>query len=246
MPDRPPPSCSARDEAVLLIPGLVHEMRQPVMGIKAALHLLARELGERLTRLDDWHLAVSQVARLEEIFDSCQQFMQEAPSEARPFEAGPVVLRALTLLGFRTRRLGARFVVAIPRELPAVLGAPSALLHALTNVVANALDAVEDQAERARVEVRLLTSADAPGRLQVRVSDSGCGVPAPLRERIFEALFTTKPTGKGTGLGLYTARRLLRPFGGVVQLLADDAPSRQPWAATEFSIELPIAPREAR
>ena len=229
------------DEAALLMPGLVHEMRQPVMGMKAGLQLLARALGERLTQLDDWHLVVSQVARLEEIFDACQQFTQEVPAEARPFEVAPVVLRAVDLLRFRTKRLGARFAVVAPGDFPAALGTPSALLHALTNLLMNALDAVECAADSARVEVRLLTARAAPGSLHVRVSDNGCGIPAALRERIFEPLFTTKPPGAGTGLGLHTARRLLHPLGGVVQLLADDDPRRQPWATTEFSIELPVA-----
>ena len=223
------------------MPGLVHEMRQPVMGIKAGLQLLARALGERLTGLDDWHLVVSQVARLEEIFDACQQFTQEVPADTRPFDASPVVLRAVDLLRFRTKKLGPRFAVVAPGGLPAALGTPSVLLHALTNILMNALDAVEGAADRARVEVRLLAAPGAPGRLQVRVSDNGCGIPAALRERIFEPLFTTKAPGAGTGLGLHTARRLLHPTGGAVQLLGEDAPLRQPWAITEFSIELPVA-----
>lgn len=241
MCDAPASHCGDPDEAALLTPGLVHEMRQPVMGIKAGLRLLARALGERLTALDDWQLVLGQVARLEEIFDAYQQFMAAAQPDARPFEATPVVHRAADLLRFRTRKLGTRFAVIAQRDLPAARGTPTALLHAVTNLLMNALDAVEAAGDCARVEVRLLTSPDAPGRLQLRVSDSGCGVPPELRERIFEPLFTTKPPGAGTGLGLHTARRMLRPFGGVVRLLDDDAALRQPWAATEFSIELPIA-----
>ncbi len=226
------------------MPGLVHEMRQPVMGIKAGLQLLASVLRERLTQLDDWQLVLSQVARLEEIFGAYQQLMEEVSPDAHPFEAAPVVLRAVDLLRFRTKKLGTRFAVVTPHDLPAALGTPSALLHAVTNLVMNALDAVEGAADRARVEVRLLTCPGVP-TLQLRVSDNGCGVPPALRERIFEPLFTTKPPGAGTGLGLHTARRMLRPFGGVVHLLADDAPLRQPWATTEFSVELPAAPEEA-
>jgi signal transduction histidine kinase len=241
MPDRLPTRSQVLDEAALLMPGLVHEMRQPVMGIKAGLQLLARELGECLTQLDDWRLVLSQVARLEEMFDACQQFTQEVPAAARPLDVVPVVLRAVDLLRFRTKKLGTRFEVIAPGDLPAVLGTPTALLHAVTNVLMNALDAVESAADRARVEVRLLMVPGAPGWLQVRVSDNGYGIPAGLRERIFEPLFTTKPPGAGTGLGLHTARRLLHPMGGVVQLLADDAPLRRPWAVTEFSIELPVA-----
>jgi signal transduction histidine kinase len=241
MADRPHTRLPVLDEATLLMPGLVHEMRQPVMGMKAGLQLLARELGERLTGLDDWHLVVSQLARLEEMFDACQLFTQEVPTDARPFEIAPVLLRAVDLLRFRTKKLGKRFAVIAPSDLPVALGTPSALLHALTNLLVNALDAVESAADGARVEVRLLPPGGAPGRLQVRVSDNGCGVPAALRERLFQPLFTTKPIGAGTGLGLHTARRLLHTMGARVELLADDAPLRQQWAVTEFCIELPVA-----
>jgi len=245
MIDRPSSACSTLDDAALLTPGLVHEMRQPIMGIRAAMHLLARALGKPLTELDDWQLIVSELARLEEVLDTFRTLMHAAPLETFPFEATPVVLRAANLLCFRTRALGPRFAVVVPDDRPVVLGAPSALLHALTNLLANALDAVDGTGDHGRVEVRLVQSPDAPGRLQLRVADSGCGVPSALRERIFEPLFTTKRPGKGTGLGLYTALRMVRACGGALQLLGNDAPLRQPWAATEFSIELPLAPREA-
>jgi signal transduction histidine kinase len=243
MSDCPLDRCSALDEAALLIPGLVHELRQPVMGLKAALQLLGRTVGTPLTELDDWHLAVSELARLEEVLDTFRTLMHAVPLEALPFEPAPVVLRAVNLLRLRTRALGPRFAVVVPDDPPVALGAPSALLHAITNVLANALDAVQGAGEGARVEVRLLASPATPGRLQLRVSDSGCGIPAAVRERIFEPLFTTKRPGSGTGLGLYTARRMLAACGGALQLLANGAPLRQPWAVTEFSIELPLATR---
>lgn len=244
MSDRPSSACSTLDDADLLTPGLVHEMRQPIMGIKAAMHFLARAMGKPLTELDDWQLIVSQLARLEEVLDTFRMLMNAGAFEALPFEATPVILRAASLLRFRTRALGPRFAVVVPEGGPVVLGAPSALLHALTNLLANALDAVEGAGDRGRVEVRLVRAPDAPGRLQLRVADNGCGVPPQLGERIFEPLFTTKRPGKGTGLGLYTALHMVRACGGVLQLLGDDAPLRQPWAVTEFSIELPLAARE--
>jgi signal transduction histidine kinase len=241
MSDRPPSGCSVLDEAALLMPGLVHELRQPVMGLKAAVHLLGRSVGTPLTKLDEWHLVVSELARLEAVLETFRTLMHAVPLDAVPFEPAPVVLRAAHLLRDRTGALGPRFAVAIPRHPPVALGAPSALLHALTNVLVNALDAVEDAGDGARVEARLLASAGAPGRLELRVSDSGCGIAPAARKRIFEPLFTTKRPGRGTGLGLYTSRRMLAACGGALQLLGDGAPLRQPWAVTEFSIELPLA-----
>jgi signal transduction histidine kinase len=69
----------------------------------------------------------------------------------------------------------------------------------------------------------------------VRVVDDGPGIPAAVRERIFDPFFTTKPFGQGTGLGLDTARRLVRGHGGAID--GESQPGR-----TEFRVTLPLAP----
>lgn len=69
----------------------------------------------------------------------------------------------------------------------------------------------------------------------MRVADSGPGIPAELRERIFELFFTTKPVGEGTGLGLATVLRIAQKSGGGVAL------DSEPGAGSRFSIYLPCA-----
>jgi signal transduction histidine kinase len=247
MRDRAPneePRARLRDrlaDAELLVPGLVHEARHPLTGIRAGLELLAEAMGHALTGRDEWQLVATQVARLEELFRSYQEFIAPEEVQAVPFEVAPIVLRATALARFRARPLGSRFAVTLAAGPPVGLGTPSALLHAVTNLVLNALDAVEGEAERARVEVRLLPAPGAPARPQVRVADNGCGVPTALRERIFEPLFTTKGPRRGSGLGLHTARRMIEAFGGTVRLLDEADPARPPWARTEFAVELAAA-----
>jgi signal transduction histidine kinase len=89
--------------------------------------------------------------------------------------------------------------------------------------------------------VRVLAGREGAG-VDVRISDEGPGIPAPLRARIFEARFTTKPPGRGSGLGLHVARRLMARQGGDVFLVPDADPARLPWAATEFCIAVPPPP----
>ena len=72
-------------------------------------------------------------------------------------------------------------------------------------------------------------------RVRIEVSDTGPGVPASLRERIFEPFVTTKEVGKGTGLGLSVCRGLVEAAGGRLELDASYAPG------AKFVIELPIA-----
>jgi signal transduction histidine kinase len=91
-----------------------------------------------------------------------------------------------------------------------VKGNPDELLHVFVNLITNAVHAMGD-----RGTLTLETSA-IDGVTQVRVSDTGCGIPPELLGRIFEPFFTTKPPGKGTGLGLYNIRNVIHHMHGTI------------------------------
>jgi signal transduction histidine kinase len=232
LPDEPESAArERREEAELLGPGLIHEMRHPLMGIKAGLELIARQLGTSATSLEDWEMVSAQVARLEELFRSYQQLFTPESSPMSRFAVEPVVQRAVDLVAVRVRRLGKRFEWV--REAPHHgTGIPNAVLHAVINLLVNAVDAVEE-AGGGRVAVRVLD-----GPLQVRVSDEGNGIPQENLVRVFEARFTTKPAGRGTGLGLHIARQAMTRAGGDVRLVDAADPRRLPWAKTEFVVEI--------
>ena len=71
--------------------------------------------------------------------------------------------------------------------------------------------------------------------IEIRIADSGCGIPAPIREKIFEPFFTTKSVGKGTGQGLAIAHDVItKKHGGTLALDLEDG------QGTVFVIRLPI------
>jgi signal transduction histidine kinase len=217
----------------LLGPGLLHEMRHPLMGIKAGLELLARKTGVGTS--DEFRLVAQQVARLEELFRTWQEFFTPQPPRAAPFAVEPVVQRSVDLLAYRLRALGSRFVFE-PAGPTYGHGASHALLHAVTNLLANATDAVEDGG---RVELRILSNDAGP---EVRVSDDGAGIAPADEPRLFEPRFTTKRVGRGTGLGLHLARTIMERSGGSVDLVARADPLRLPWARTEFAVRIARVP----
>lgn len=226
------------EEAEHLAPGLIHEMRQPLMGILGALEMVARRMPD-VAASAEWRLLAEQAARLEELFRTFQTLFSGAPMASAPFAVDETVRRAVSLLGPRLRKLGDRFHLDAVQGPVLGLGAPPALVHAVTNLLVNALDAVEGQAPDARVQVRVLSGGNL---VEVRISDEGSGIPAEIRSQLFVPRFTTKPQGRGTGLGLHLARAAMRRSGGGVRLVEDSDPSRASWARTEFAIELPIAP----
>ncbi|ACL67698.1 histidine kinase [Anaeromyxobacter dehalogenans 2CP-1] len=228
-------------DAELLAPALLHELRQPLMGADAAATLLERAAGPGLAQQEAWRILRSQLARMGEVVNGYDELFRAGDAEPVRFAVAPVVARAVDLLALRVRPLGARFAFAPAAGLPDGFGAPGALVHAATNLIANALDAV-DGVGPGRVEVRVIAAAGEG--IEVRVSDAGTGIPAELRERIFEPRFTTKAPGHGTGLGLHISRRLMSRFGGAVTLVDAADPARLPWAVTEFCVSIPAAPAE--
>jgi two-component system, NtrC family, sensor kinase len=93
----------------------------------------------------------------------------------------------------------------------AVKGNPDELLHVLVNLITNAVHAMEQVGGTLTLETRLLD-----GQVDVRISDTGCGIPPEKIPEIFEPFFTTKEPGKGTGLGLYNVKTIVNKMHGMI------------------------------
>jgi len=83
------------------------------------------------------------------------------------------------------------------------------LLHVLVNLITNAVHAMEQVGGTLTLETKLLN-----GQVDVRISDTGCGIAPEKIPEIFEPFFTTKAPGKGTGLGLYNVKTIVNKMHG--------------------------------
>jgi C4-dicarboxylate-specific signal transduction histidine kinase len=101
----------------------------------------------------------------------------------------------------------------------------------ILNLLNNAFDAVQGLEER-WVKVAVI---DLGERMEIRVSDSGKGIPAEIAKKILEPFYTTKEVGKGTGQGLGISRRIVERYGGRI-VLGDS-----PLGGARFTATLPIA-----
>lgn len=114
-------------------------------------------------------------------------------------------------------------------ELPPVRCLPDELNQVWTNLVHNALQAMD---HKGTLTVGLRRVGD---RVEVSVGDTGCGIPPELREKIFDAFFTTKPAGEGTGLGLDIVRKIVDKHGGRIAVHSEVG------VGSTFTVSLPIA-----
>jgi len=226
-------------DAELLVPALLHELKQPLTGAEAATALLERVLGTTVTSREEWQLLRQQLGRLAEVMSGYDELFHAGQVVEDAFEVASAVSRAVQLLAHRLRPMERRFALALGTGPVRGFGSPSALVHAATNLLGNAIDAAEAAGPQARVAVRVLPAARGA---QVRISDEGPGIPEAVRAHLFEPRFSTKPPERGSGLGLHLSRRLMSRFGGEVYLVGADDARRLPWAVTEFWISVPPPP----
>jgi signal transduction histidine kinase len=147
---------------------------------------------------------------------------------AEPVDLTLSLGNTVTVLKSKARTKSIAVAVNVEPGLPRVRGFGGELNQIWANLIDNALDAAPDAG---RVEV---TAKGEGRRVVVRVVDNGSGIPDEVRPRVFEPFVTTKPIGKGTGLGLDIVRRLVSHNDAEIEF--ESVPGR-----TEFRVSLPIA-----
>ena len=129
-------------------------------------------------------------------------------------------------------------------DLPAISGDPTQLHQVLLNLSVNAADAMPAGGRLAISAALASVPASAPRPhpdavpgdfIRIDVSDTGCGIPDILRGQIFDPFFTTKGVGRGSGLGLSTARSIVKSHRGFITFVSAEN------AGTTFSVFLPTA-----
>ena len=167
--------------------------------------------------------------RISELVASVKSYshMDQAPDK-QPVDVRHGLDSTLTMLGHQLRKKNVRLERTYQDDLPRIRGFPGELNQVWTNLVDNAVDAMDDGGTL-RVE-----AVREGACVVVRIADDGHGIPPEIQERIFEPFFTTKGVGDGTGLGLDLVQRIVRQqHGGAIGV--ESRPGR-----TVFTVELPI------
>lgn len=169
------------------------------------------------------------VARMSELVMAVKKFAYDDRCSLRRVDVHENIQSTLTILGHKLRQRRIEVVKRFEASDPGIETGGVALSQVWTNLLDNAIDASSDGGV---IEVRSWNERDA---FCVGIADHGAGIPEEIRAQIFEPFFTTKPVGKGTGLGLEIAHRIVtQNFRGTLEF--ESQPGR-----TEFLVRLPHA-----
>ncbi|MCW5892747.1 MAG: hypothetical protein KIT14_19720 [bacterium] len=194
-----------------LASSIAHEVRNPLAVIRSAAQGLQEEAAP-----DDGHtrracgFVITEIDRLSSVVTSLLAFARPLQPALRPVAVGDVVARALALADEELRDRGVRVERAAAPGLPALRVDPDLVCQLLLGLLSNAGEAA------GRAGLVTIDARSAGDAVELEVADSGPGVPAELRERVFEPFFTTRQ--RGTGLGLAVARQIAEAHGGAIHV----------------------------
>ena len=191
---------------------VAHEIKNPLSAIKSIAQVMREDEGLRHEYERDLGLIVGETDRLSQSVTQLLSFARKESPAAQPLSVDELLRSVVDLFRANAREQGITLDCEVRVEAQLEGKYVSALRDALSNLLLNALQATP---HGGRVE---LIAVSSNGELLISVQDSGSGVPAELRERIWEPFFTTRQ--RGTGLGLAIVRKRVQEVGGSASLVA--------------------------
>jgi len=216
---------------------LAHEISQPLGAIELTTDNIELHLEQAQGEVNKDYLAgklqrtrnAAQKAR--KIIDHLRRFGRNAKEDPTPVDLCGVLYSAADLMQDQFKKSNIGLAVSLPDQTTFVMGHPIQLEQVFLNLLANARDAVAEHVSDPRVSVTLAVEGDL---VTVSVADNGPGVPDAIQRDIFDAFYTTKAMGTGTGLGLSVSRGIIADLEGDLTLSS----SRD---GAIFTITLPVS-----
>ncbi len=217
--------------------GVAHEVNNPLATILMAaesmlLQLQSPDLINREKMESQLNVISRMVKRTAAIVDSLRSF--SGATREQPFESAglnQILENVLTLNREKLKNLGVEVRQAGFDQQFRIECRMAEISQVIFNLLSNSRDFIEKNAEK-WIELRL--NMDATGNfVELSVTDSGFGIPADIRDKIFQPFFTTRAPGQGTGLGLAAAKGIIEAHRGTIRL---DPAARN----TRFVVSLPL------
>jgi len=211
-----------------LAAGVAHEINNPLTGILTNSSLMLEDIEPDHPWRDDIQTIVNETLRCRNIVKGLLDFARQTKPQRTLINMNDVAEEVLSLVRNQASFRGIRVTGQLDPDLPTVLADNDQMRQVVLNIVLNAGEAMAQGGE-----LRVTSKVDATQKgIELRISDSGPGIPNDVKARLFEPFFTTKKAG--TGLGLAIAYGIMERHKG--QLRVDTAQGR----GTTFTIALPI------
>jgi signal transduction histidine kinase len=208
-----------------LAASIAHEVNQPLSGVVSNGSACLRWLAEDAPDLGEIREAVRDIVRdgkrAADVIARIRALATKRTTPREKLDLNETIRDVLSILGDEARRKSVIVRTQFGGDVFPVFGDRVQLQQVVLNLLMNGLEAMSNVSERAR-QLTVTTRNIDPGQVQITVEDSGTGVDPDTIERIFDAFYSTKPTGMGIGLSI--SRSILQSHGGRLWATPNDGP----------------------
>jgi PAS domain S-box-containing protein len=213
---------------------VAHEINNPLEAVINLIYLAKHSASQEDSRCY-LGMAEEELERVSQIARQTLGFYRENKAAVR-FRLGEIVTSLVSVFASRMRSKGIELAPEISSDLE-LYAVPGEIRQVVANLVSNSIDALEGGG-KVRIRVSAATQPAGIGLqgLRLTVADTGSGIPANLREQLFQPFFTTKKD-VGTGLGLWVCKSIVENLHGSIRMRSGTEPGKS-W--TVFSVFLPL------
>jgi two-component system NtrC family sensor kinase len=211
--------------------GIAHEVNNPLAGVSGFLQIMASRLPEASPERSAMQAALGNINRASGTIKDLLRFARLGTANKRPTALNEIIEESLVFVQFQQEHQGVKIVREYRKNLPQVVVDPDQMRQVFTNLVLNAVQAMDKEGLLA------VTTTSQDGFVRVFIEDTGSGIRMDNFESIFEPWFTTKQA-KGTGLGLTNSDHIVNDHGGTLAFSSVEG------KGTTFIVDLPTEPAQ--
>jgi two-component system NtrC family sensor kinase len=207
---------------------IAHELNSPMYGIMNTLELLKTEIPPESKRRRILDLSLSETQRLTEMLRNMLSFSKPEEEARKQIDVNELLEGILLMMEKQMREVSIQVETHLEEGLPKVMASTNQMRQVFLNMFKNAKEATS---KGGTITVR---TERRESRVLIHIQDTGVGIPEEIRNKIFEAFFTTKQRVKGVGLGLSVCYGIIKDHGGEMKV------ESQVGKGSTFTISLPI------
>jgi signal transduction histidine kinase len=199
-----------------LAASIAHELNNPLATVSLRVEALLGQMAPDAPQRRALEIVEQEVERLGQLVANLLQFTRRGQRQVSTLDVREEIEHALELIHYHLRNRHIAVVCQFAPDVPMVQADRQQLRQLFLNLFTNASDAMP-QGGTLTLQVR----TDSPGQqLEIAISDTGMGIAAEDLPRVMEPFFTTKPEGRGTGLGLPICRRIVQEHQGALDIVS--------------------------
>ena len=222
----------------LLTSGLAHELNTPLANALLYTQIAKEELEESGAEIEiiqqRLSTVVDEVRQGSKIVRNLLDFSRHSQSDARTNDGNKILRKLMDIAGPHCASNKIEVEIKLEKGMPDIKADASTIQAILTNLVANAIEAMPDGG-KIKLKTRYVKVLKM---IKIEIADSGPGIPKAELIKIFNPFFTTKKQGEGTGLGLFVSYEMARKLGGDIKVVSSTSDNSVN-SGTMFTVELP-------